>query len=233
MKNRLFIIFFIVLYSVTIQGTFSQDIKYKANWGSIDSRPVPEWFGEAKFGIFIHWGPYSVPAYTPKGTYSEWYQYWLENKTLFGNGNFTGQEVVEYHEKTYGKDFSYYDFGPMFTADLFNPDEWAELFKNAGARYIVITTKHHDGFCLWPSKEANDRGFAWNSMEVGANRDLIGDLTTSVKNAGIKMGFYYSLYEWYHPWWKNDRDRFVVEHFPLGKRDPKTPWRVFYHRIRS
>ena len=95
MKNRFFLILIIVLFSVTIQSTFSQDKKYKANWESIDSRPVPEWFGEAKFGIFIHWGPYSVPAYTPKGTYSEWYQYWLENKTLFGNGDFTGQEVVE------------------------------------------------------------------------------------------------------------------------------------------
>ncbi len=187
--------------------------KYEPTWQSLDSRPVPEWFGNAKFGIFIHWGPYSVPAWTPKGTYTEWYQYWLQNKTLFGNGNFKGDEVVNYHEKTYGKDFSYYQFGEMFTADLFEPDEWTELFKKAGAKYVVLTSKHHDGFTLWPNKQANDRGFAWNSMEVGAKKDLVGLLSKSVKDAGLKMGLYYSLYEWYHPWWINDKDRFVDEHF--------------------
>ncbi len=202
-----------LLLSLSVQIVSAQEKKYRANWESIDSRPVPGWFEDAKFGIFIHWGPYSVPAWTPKGTYSEWYQYWLQNKTLFGNGNFTGKEVVEFHEKTYGKDFTYYDFGPMFKNDLFEPDEWAELFKNAGAKYIVLTTKHHDGYTLWPSKEADDRGFPWNSVEVGAKRDLVGDLTKSVKAAGIKMGFYYSLYEWYHPWWQNDRERFVNDHF--------------------
>ncbi len=213
MKNLILALVFIIItfsYSIKLNA---QDTVYKADWESIDSRPVAEWFSDAKFGIFIHWGPYSVPAWTPKGTYSEWYQYWLQNETLFGNGNFTGKEVVNFHQMTYGKDFSYYEFGPMFRADLFNPEEWAELFKNAGAKYIVITTKHHDGFCLWPSEEANDRGFAWNSMEVGAKRDLIGDLTRSVKDAGIKMGFYYSLYEWFHPWWQNDRERFVEEHY--------------------
>lgn len=213
MKPQITFIFFLLLGICCGKHSYAQETKYEPDWASIDSREVPAWFSQAKFGIFIHWGPYSVPAWTPKGTYSEWYQYWLENKTLFGNGDFNGMEVVEYHKKTYGEDFSYYDFGSMFTADLFDPDEWASLFNDSGARYIVITTKHHDGFCLWPSREANDRGFAWNSMEVGAHRDLIGDLTRSVKAKGIKMGFYYSLYEWYHPWWTNDRDRFVNEHF--------------------
>ena len=186
--------------------------KYQPDWESLDSRPLPEWFGNAKFGIFIHWGPYSVPAWSPKGTYSEWYQYWLQNKTLFGNGKYKGDEVVKYHERVYGKDFTYYDFGPMFTADLFDPDQWAQLFKDAGAKYIVLTSKHHDGYTLWPNKEANDRGFPWNSMEVGSKKDLIGELSQSVKNAGIKMGLYYSLYEWYHPLWKTDKRRFVDEH---------------------
>jgi len=187
--------------------------KYKADWESLDSRPLPTWFADAKFGIFIHWGPYSVPAWSPKGTYSEWYQYWLQSKTLFGNGDFAGNEIYDFHRKTYGEDFSYFNFGEMFKADLFNPDEWASLFENSGAKYIVITTKHHDGFCLWPSKEANDRGFPWNSAEIGPKRDLIGDLTKAVNNTDVKMGFYYSLYEWYHPWWINDKERFVNEHF--------------------
>ncbi len=186
--------------------------QYQATWKSLDSRPVADWFGNAKFGIFIHWGPYSVPAWSPKGTYSEWYQYWLQNKTLFGNGKYKGDEVVKYHEKTYGKNFSYYDFGPMFKADLFEPDKWAKLFRDSGAKYIVLTSKHHDGYALWPSKEANDRGFTWNSMEVGSKRDLIGELSESVKKEGLKMGLYYSLYEWYHPLWKNDKKRYVSEH---------------------
>ncbi|MCB0669798.1 MAG: alpha-L-fucosidase, partial [Saprospiraceae bacterium] len=186
---------------------------YEANWESLDSRPIAGWFEDAKFGIFIHWGPYSVPAWSPKGTYSEWYQYWLQNKTLFGNGHFTGNEVVEYHNAKYGEGFPYYQFGDLFKAELFDPDAWAALFKKSGAKYVVLTSKHHDGFTLWPNKEANDRGFAWNSMEVGAKRDLLGDLSLAVKAEGIKMGFYYSLYEWFHPWWINDRERFVDEHF--------------------
>lgn len=188
-------------------------IKYKPTWESLDSRPVASWFGDAKFGIFIHWGPYSVPAYSPKGTYSEWYQFWLQSKTLFGNGNFKGDEVAKYHEKTYGKEFDYYKFGDMFKADLFKPNDWANLFVASGAKYIVLTSKHHDGFTLWPNKEANDRGFAWNSMEVGSKRDLVGELSTAIKATNLKMGLYYSLYEWYHPLWQSDKERFVDEHF--------------------
>ena len=187
--------------------------KYQPNWESLDSRPTPDWFADAKFGIFIHWGPYSVPAWSPKGTYSEWYQYWMQTKKLFGNGDFKGDEVYNYHVKTYGKDFDYYRFGEQFRADLFDPDEWAALFEEAGAKYVVLTSKHHDGFTLWPNKEANDRGFAWNSVESGAKRDLLGDLTTAVKKTDVKMGFYYSLYEWFHPWWQNDRKKFVTDHF--------------------
>lgn len=198
---------------------FAQSKKYTADWQSLDSRPTPAWFEDAKFGIFIHWGPYSVPAWTPKGTYSEWYQYWLETKTLFGNGAFKGDEVYEFHKKTFGEDFPYYNFGEMFKADLYDPDEWAGLFQQSGAKYVVITSKHHDGFTLWPSKEANDRGFPWNAVEVGAKRDLLGDLTTAVKKTDVKMGFYYSLYEWFHPWWQNDRERFVTEHFIPQAKD--------------
>ncbi len=198
---------------------------YEPTWESLDSRPVAQWFDDAKFGIFIHWGPYSVPAWSPKGTYSEWYQYWLQSKTLFGNGDFKGDEVVSYHNKTYGKDFTYYQFGDMFTADLFKPDDWAALIKDSGAKYVVLTSKHHDGFALWPSKEADDRGFPWNSMEVGAHRDLVGDLSMAVKASGLKMGLYYSLYEWYHPLWQNDRQRFVNEHFLPQVKDLVTRYK--------
>lgn len=91
-------ILFILALFISVQSI--SQTKYEPNWESIDSRPVPAWFEDAKFGIFIHWGPYSVTAWSPKGTYSEWYQYWLQNKTLFGNGNFSGKEVFEHHTKT-------------------------------------------------------------------------------------------------------------------------------------
>jgi alpha-L-fucosidase len=207
--RNLIIIFILLVYTNVVNA----QKHYEPTWESLDSRPIPDWFQGAKFGIFICWGPYSVPAWSPKGTYSEWYQNWVENKSLFGNGNFKGDEVTNFHEKTYGKDFKYYDFGKMFKADLFNPDEWVQLFEKAGAKYIVLTSKFHDGFALWPSKEANDRGFAWNSMDVGAKRDLVGELTHAVKKTDIKMGLYYSLYEWSHPLWKTDKKRFVDEHF--------------------
>lgn len=187
--------------------------KYKPNWESIDSRPVPAWFEDAKFGIFIHWGPYSVPAWSPKGTYSEWYQYWLQSKSLFGNGKFTGTEVYDYHTETYGADFSYYDFGKQFTARHFDANKWAELFENAGAKYMMITSKHHDGFTLWPSKESNKSwGFPWNANDIGAKRDLLKELEVAVKKTNVKFGTYYSLYEWYNPLWKEDKEKFAKEH---------------------
>ena len=183
--------------------------KYKADWSSLNERPVPEWFTNAKFGIFIHWGVYSVPAWSPKGTYSEWYQEKLKSDP----------RVLEHHNKVYGPHFSYYQFGDMFTADLYNPKEWAEFFKKSGAKYIVPTSKHHDGYCLWPSKEANKSfGFPWNSADVGSKRDLLGELAEAVRAEGLKMGFYYSLYEWYNPLWLTDKKKYVKEHmFPQFK----------------
>ena len=80
----------------------AQEKVYQPTWESLDSRPVPSWFGNAKFGIFIHWGLYSVPAWSPKGTYAEWYKHWADKKDLFGNGDFKGDEVYEYHKKMYG-----------------------------------------------------------------------------------------------------------------------------------
>ncbi len=203
----------VFLYLISLFSLIYSQKKYEANWESLDSRPLPKWFADAKFGVFIHFGPSSVPGWSPKGTYSEWYQYWLQSKSLFGNGDFTGTEVYDYHNKTYGEDVSYYEFGEMFKADLFDANEWASIFEKSGAKYIVITTKHHDGYCLWPSEEANDRGFAWNSFDIGPKKDIIGELTDAVRKTDVKMGFYYSLYEWYHPWWLGDKERFVNEHF--------------------
>jgi len=172
---------------------------YEPNWDSLDSRPCPAWFDEAKFGIFIHWGVYSVPAWGPKGKYSEWYWHDMQNKK---------GPTWKFHARTYGESFRYQDFAGMFKAEMFDPDQWADLVARSGARYVVLTSKHHDGFCLWPSAES----WNWNSVDVGPHRDLLGDLTDAVRKREIKMGFYYSLYEWYHPLYRTAPERYVNEH---------------------
>jgi alpha-L-fucosidase len=186
---------------------------YRPDWKSLDSRPVAPWFEDAKFGIFIHWGVYSVPAWSPRGTYSEWYQYWLQEKKVFGNGKYSGTEVYDYHVKNFGEDVTYYDLAKYFKADLYDPEAWTRLFERAGAKYIVVTSKHHDGYTMWPNVQANDRGFPWNSVDVGPHRDLLGELEQAIRKTDIKFGIYYSLYEWYHPLWRMDREKFVTEHF--------------------
>jgi alpha-L-fucosidase len=179
---------------------------YQPSWESLDKRPIPQWYKDAKFGIIIHWGVYSVPGWSPKGQYAEWYQYFLQTNAF-------GGKVAAFHKKKYGEDFPYYQFASLFKAVLFNPDKWAQLFEQSGARYIVITSKHHDGFALWPSKEASRTwGFPWNAAETGPHRDLLGDLFKAVRKTSVPAGMYYSLYEWYNPLWRFDRERYVKEH---------------------
>jgi len=176
---------------------------YQPNWQSLDSRPVTQWFKDAKFGIFIHWGVYSVPGWSTKGNYAEWYQQGLQTKD-------TARQ--KFHKAKFG-DRTYYDLANDFKAELFNPDEWAKLFEASGAKYIVLTSKHHDGFTLWPDKTADKTwGFKWNAMDIGPKRDLLGDLFKAVRKTSVHAGMYYSLYEWFNPLWKNDREKFVKEH---------------------
>lgn len=195
---------------------------YQPTWESVDRRPTPAWFTDAKFGIFIHWGVYSVPAYAPvipgKLAYAEWY--WnamTAGKRPNASGIQTG--TWEYHQKQYGADYPYQDFAPQFRAELFDPDHWADIFSRSGAKYVVLTSKHHEGFALWPSKEASDTwGRPWNAVDTGPKRDILGDLTAAVRRKNLKMGFYYSLYEWYNPLWRYDRQRYIREHmFPQFK----------------
>lgn len=178
---------------------------YQPNWNSLDQRPIPEWWQDGKFGIFIHWGVYSVPGFTAKGNYAEWYQHSLTNNAHNGM-------VQEYHRINYGER-SYYDLADDFHAELFNPDEWAQLFERAGAKYVVLTSKHHDGFCLWPSQEASKSwGFPWSADVRGPKRDLLGDLFTALGKTSVKPGLYYSLYEWYNPLWQFDPARYARDH---------------------
>ena len=188
--------------------------KYEANWESLNSRPVATWFEDAKFGIFIHWGLYSVPAWSPKGTYSEWYQYWLQSQSIGGNGEFTGKEVPDLHTKLYGENFPYHKLASKFTAELWDPDEWATIFSRSGAKYVVLTSKHHEGYCLFDSKSAGkERGYPWTSLEIGPKRDIVKEYVAALRKKSIKAGLYYSIYEWYHPLYnRKDLPRFVDEH---------------------
>lgn len=177
---------------------------YEPTWESLDSRECPQWFPDAKFGIFIHWGLYSVPGYTKKGTYAEWYWHALNGDTsLMSKKNILRHQAIsEFHNSNYGKDFKYKDFREDFTCELFNPEEWADLFKRSGAKYVVLTSKHHDGYCLWPNKEASRSfGMKWNSVESGPERDLVGELTEAVRKTDLKMGLYYSIWDWFNPYW--------------------------------
>lgn len=197
-----------LIFALGLAGSslIAADGPYEPTWESLDKRPVPEWYQDAKFGIFIHWGVYSVPAWGAPKTYAEWYWKNMSNKK-------PDNVWWQFHKKHYGADFDYKEFAPMFRAELFNPEEWADIFERSGAKYIVPTSKHHEGYCLWPSAEANKTwGHPWNSLEVGPKRDLMGGLSEAVRKKGIRFGFYYSLYEWFNPLWLKDRKAYVVEH---------------------
>ena len=170
--------------------------KVQSTWASLNDRPYPQWFSDSKLGIFIHWGLYSVPAYASLEGYGEWYL----------KGLMTGDTTrVNFQNRVYGdgeNEFQYSDFTRYFKAEMFNPDEWAELFQKSGAKYVLLVTKHHDGYCLWDSPYQPE----WNSVVSGPKRNIVSELTNAVRAKGMKMGFYYSLLEWNNP-----RHRWTVD----------------------
>ena len=144
---------------------------FKDTWGSLAKYQVPQWYKEAKFGIFIHWGVYSVPAFG-----SEWYPRMMYIE---------GSPEYEHHRKTYGeqKEFGYKEFIPMFRAERFDPAEWAELFADAGAQYVVPVAEHHDGFQMYKSRISH-----WNAYEMGPKRDVLGELKDEFGKRGLRTG---------------------------------------------
>lgn len=190
-KTSLFILLSNLVVLTCVQILYAQD--YQPNWSSIDQRSIPSWWSNAKFGIFVHWGVYSVPAYAPvsevNGIYEKYAEHY-ESRLLNKNPLF-----VKFHNQYFGEKTTYQDFAPLFKAEYFDPDQWADLFVRSGAKYVVLTSKHHDGFCLWPSPQSSK----WNSVDIGPHRDIIGELTKSVTKKGLHMGLYYSLLEWSNP----------------------------------
>ncbi len=179
-------------------------VLYEPTWDSVSTHPLPQWYDDAKLGIFLHWGLYSVPGWAPQvpdiqdllkeagpaemlrdNPYAEWY---LNSSRLEGSPTWCHQR------DTYGPDATYDDFVGAFDAGTENADmdAIAAVCREAGAGYVVLTTKHHDGFCLWPTAlEHPSKG------RYHARRDLVGDLTRAVTGAGLRMGLYYSGgYDW-------------------------------------
>lgn len=144
---------------------------FRADWEALKKYQVPDWYKDAKFGIFIHWGVYAVPAFG-----SEWYprQMYIQ-----------GSEEYKHHLATYGTQdkFGYKDFVPMFKAEKFDPVAWARLFKEAGAKYVVPVFEHHDGFAMYDSGLSD-----WTAVKMGPHRDLVGDLGKAVRAEGLHLG---------------------------------------------
>jgi|TARA_Y100000310_G_scaffold288232_1_gene313699 alpha-L-fucosidase len=166
---------------------------YEPTWSSLRDHTTPAWLREKKFGIYTHWGVYSVPACGPNGT---WYAH-----NMYRPGN----SQYEYHEKTYGPatEFGYKDFIPMFTAKKFDAAEWAELFKASGAAFAGPVAEHHDGFSMWDSK-VNE----WNAARMGPKRDIVGELEKAVRAEGMRfmIALHHAEQWWFYPHWRSDCD---------------------------
>lgn len=174
-----------ITLGLSFTGGISQDV-YQPNWESLSKYTVPDWYQDAKFGIFIHWGVYSVPAYGGN-SYGEWYPYNMYRK---------GTKVNKHHIATYGPldKFGYKDFIPMFKAEKFDPDAWAKLFKDAGAKYVIPVAEHHDGFAMYKTSLT-----IWNSYNMGPHRDIVGELAKSIRKEGIVFGLSFHRAEhWFY-----------------------------------
>ncbi|KAE9386558.1 glycoside hydrolase family 29 protein [Gymnopus androsaceus JB14] len=165
--------------------------EYTADAASLSAHETPTWWNKAKYGIFIHWGVYSYPAWAPPAEYAEWYDYYLHNPPNSSSPTWV------HHLETYGPNVLYDDFISNFTASKFNASAWVDLFDRAGARYFVQVTKHHDGFALFDAGNTTNR----SAVVFGPKRDLLKELfdTAASEKPHLHRGTYYSLPEWFNP----------------------------------
>jgi len=169
--------------------------KYEPNWTSLKQNPTPQWLQNGKFGIYTHWGPYAVHAY---GSNTTWYSFALY---MDPNG-----EARKHFEGKFGKltpDFGYKDLIPKFTAEKFDADEWADLFKKAGAKYAGPVAEHHDGFAMWDTKYSE-----WNAAKMGPKRDIVGELEKAIKARDMKYvtAFHHAANWFFFPVWDKQYD---------------------------
>lgn len=157
---------------------------YEQTWDSLESHSIPKWFRDEPFGVYFHWGPYSVPAY---GT--EWYPHYMYKP---------GTDIHDHHVEMYGDPatFGYHDFIPSFTANEFDAEEWIDVCVDAGASYVGITAIHHDGFAMWDSDITE-----WNAANMGPERDIVGELAAAARARGLKFltTFHHAMTWWYYP----------------------------------
>jgi len=159
--------------------------RFEANWESLKNYEAPDWFKDAKLGIFIHWGPYAVPAFG-----SEWYPrlMYMDSVVWSPKGVVKSEEpsaIYQHHVKEWGHpgEFGYKDFIPLFKAENFDAKAWIDLFEKTGAKYVVPVAEHHDAFAMYNSKHT-----CWNSVNMGPKRDVLGELTTAARARGLKIG---------------------------------------------
>lgn len=169
--------------------------EWTSDLSSLALHESPDWFNDAKFGIFIHWGPYAVTGWgnsTPYESYAEWFWWYSLHHPEADKSDF-----YDYRLRTYGKDWAYDDTFPDYNASAWDPKEWVDLFADAGAQYFVITTKHHDGFCLFDSGHTTNR----SALHYGPKRDLLQELFDAAETyqPSLKRGTYFSLPEWFNP----------------------------------
>ena len=194
---------------------------YAPTWNSLGQWRTPQWMRDGKFGIYTHWGVYSVPAQGPNATWYANHLYWHPD----------GPER-KYHEATYGplEKFGYKDFIPMFTGEKFNADEWADLFQKAGARFAGPVAEHHDGFSMWDTKYSE-----WNAAKMGPKRDVVGELARAIKKRNMKFvtAFHHAENWFYFPTWDNRYDcgdaRYSGLYGPIHPKDAQ-PSKAFLDR---
>ncbi|MGP1514735.1 MAG: alpha-L-fucosidase [Bacteroidales bacterium] len=176
-----------IVFTIVLNNSFSQNISSADEVeNQSQTKYFPAWFDSVKLGIMIHFGLYSIPSYSGKEQYAEWFY-----KGLISNDT----ARINFQKRVFGTNFSYFDYMQLFKAELFDANQWVDLFKISGAGYIVFSSKHHDGFCLWDTKTTNK-----NSMQTPAHRDFLKELKTACKSKNIRFGLYYSLMEWDNPY---------------------------------
>ena len=187
---RAFLFVSVIFSTYLTNGLLSHAEEYEPEWKSLARhKQAPEWFRDSKFGIYFHWGPYAVPAFGnehyPRTMYGHVSGKPPKPKKAATKGiGFQTYREHEFHIRTYGqpKDFEYHNLFPLFTAQSFNAEEWADLFFLAGAKFAGPVAMHHDGFAMWDSAVT-----PWNSMAIGPRRDIVGEMARAIRKRQMKF----------------------------------------------